>query len=237
MTDERRKILIVDDDADTRGVVSDTLFALGVETSEAGSGPEALEKLEREGLPDVLVLDVMMPVMTGFEVCRHFKALPGAELVPVIMLTAKDSIKDIVSGLDGGADDYLTKPFHYEELQARVRALLRVRELNLHLQRKNEELAAMQEKLVAKERQALVGELAGAAAHELGQPLAAILLNIHLVEKFATIEDKGQSALHAIKQDTKRMKKIVEELRSADAQSLTEYATGLKILSLKRETT
>ena len=230
----KRHILIVDDDADTRAIVSGTLSVLGVDTSQAASGKEALQHFESNGLPDVVVLDVMMPDMTGFEVCKAFKEIPGAELVPVIMLTAKDSVKDIVLGLDGGAEDYLTKPFHYEELQARVRALLRVRELNLHLQQKNEELAAMQEKLVAKERQALVGELAGAAAHELGQPLAAILLNIHLMEKLASFEGQSEQALNAVKNDVKRMKSIVEDLQNADPDQVTEYAKGMKILTLPK---
>ena len=231
MNDTKPLIVIVDDDSDTRTIVSGTLSILDVHTIECESGEAALNLL-RETLPDVLVLDVMMPGISGFEVCEDFKKLPGAELVPVIMLTARDNVKDIVSGLDGGADDYLTKPFHYEELQARVRALLRVRQLNLDLQKKNKELQAMQEKLILQERQALLGQFAGTAAHELGQPLSAILLNCHLIEKQEEIAEQAKNALLAIKNDAHRMKKIVEQIRNADTEKLSEYYGEQKILEI-----
>ena len=88
----------------------------------AEDGPSAL-KAARDSAPDLVILDVMMPGMDGVEVCRRLRA--GSDGLPILMLTARDSIGDRVTGLDSGADDYLVKPFAYEELVARVRALLR----------------------------------------------------------------------------------------------------------------
>lgn len=151
------------------------------------------------------------------------------------MLTARDSLKDKVSALEGGADDYVTKPFEYRELQARVRAQLRVRQLNLVLQRKNEELQIMQNKIVEQERQLAIGQLAGTAAHELGQPLSAILLNCHLLGKLSSSDEKFLKALENIKSDVKKMSLLIEQLKGADATSTSSYHKGTDILSLKKE--
>ncbi|MCB0321768.1 MAG: response regulator transcription factor, partial [Bdellovibrionales bacterium] len=159
------RIYIVDDDADTRMLVASTLSVLGLEMEQFASGEAVLESL-KSVLPDLLVLDVMMPGISGLEVLARFRMIEGSERVPVLMLTARDSVKDIVKGLDSGAEDYLTKPFNYEELQARARALLRVRALSESLHFKNEELLRMREQMITQEREALLGQLAGAAAHE-----------------------------------------------------------------------
>lgn len=94
----------------------------GYSVAIVGSGTEALEVV-REAMPDLIVLDVMLPGMNGVEVCRRIRA--AGEGVPILMLTARDEVTDRVAGLDAGADDYLIKPFAFEELLARLRALLR----------------------------------------------------------------------------------------------------------------
>lgn len=120
----RRHILVVDDDEKITSMLRRSLTFEGHEVTTARNGQEALVKLlQRE--PDLLILDVMMPYVDGWEVCRRLRE--GGSKVPVLMLTAKDEIKDRVKGLDTGADDYLVKPFALEELLARVRALLRRR--------------------------------------------------------------------------------------------------------------
>ncbi|MCB0333086.1 MAG: response regulator [Bdellovibrionales bacterium] len=227
-------ILVVDDDTDTRAIVSGTLGVSGYTIREATNGSEAVQMCS-EALPDLIILDVMMPVMDGNEACRKIREIPGGAIVPIIMLTARDSVKDKVSSLDGGADDYLTKPFHYEELQARVRAQLRVRELNLDLQRKNEELLAMQQKLIEQERQLVIGQLAGTAAHQLGQPLAAILLNCHLLKTLSPDDEKFTRAIESIRSDTKRMTQMIEELKQADPNATENYYDETQILKLRSD--
>ena len=115
-------ILVVDDDAPIRRMLDRTLTAEGYAVATAADGGEALAAVERS-TPDLLVLDVGMPGVDGLAVSRRLRAKGLA--VPVLLLTARDSVPDRVAGLDAGADDYLVKPFATEELLARVRALLR----------------------------------------------------------------------------------------------------------------
>ncbi len=119
-----RSILVVDDDARLAASLRRALAYEGHQVEVAADGPAAL-LAARDRPPDLVVLDGMLPGLDGVEVCRRLRA--GSD-VPILMLTARDSISDRVSGLDAGADDYLVKPFAYDELLARVRALLRRRE-------------------------------------------------------------------------------------------------------------
>ena len=123
MSDATR-ILVIDDDAKIRTVVRRGLAYEGYRVVEAASGEEGLEKA-REHLPDLVVLDIMLPGIDGIEVTRRLRS--GGDEVAILMLTARDEVKDRVEGLENGADDYLVKPFSFEELLARVHALLRRR--------------------------------------------------------------------------------------------------------------
>lgn len=115
------RILIVEDDARIARFVALELEHEGYRVLTARDGPGGLEAALRES-PDLVLLDLMLPGLSGIEVCRRIRR---ASDVPVIMLTARDEVTDKVQGLDVGADDYLTKPFHIEELLARIRAALR----------------------------------------------------------------------------------------------------------------
>ena len=116
------RVLIVDDDTPVRRALARTLAAEGYETVLAPDGGAALAEVERDP-PDAIVLDSIMPGVDGLAVARRLRS-KGVS-VPILMLTARDSVADRVAGLDAGADDYLVKPFATEELLARVRALLR----------------------------------------------------------------------------------------------------------------
>ena len=118
------RILVVDDDARLAASLRRALSYEGHAVEVAEDGPSALVAA-RDRPPDLVVLDVMLPGIDGVEVCRRLRA--GSDL-PILMLTARDRVSDRVAGLDAGADDYLVKPFAYDELLARVRALLRRRE-------------------------------------------------------------------------------------------------------------
>jgi len=115
------RILIVEDDERIASMLRRGLIFEGYEAIVAHTGTAGLEKA-RERMPDLVILDLMLPGIDGMEVCRRLRA---AGEVPILMLTAKESVPDRVAGLDAGADDYMPKPFAFEELMARVRALLR----------------------------------------------------------------------------------------------------------------
>ncbi|EHR52813.1 response regulator with CheY-like receiver domain and winged-helix DNA-binding domain [Saccharomonospora marina XMU15] len=116
------RILVVDDDRAVRESLRRSLEFNGYQVDVAGDGAQALEKVAADR-PDAMVLDVMMPRLDGLEVARRLRGI-GDDL-PILVLTARDTVSDRVSGLDAGADDYLPKPFALEELLARLRALLR----------------------------------------------------------------------------------------------------------------
>jgi DNA-binding response OmpR family regulator len=117
-------ILLVDDDAGVRDVVAFTLRREGFEVDEERDGPAALES-GRSGRYSLVVLDVMLPGLSGLEVCRALRGDTSTETIPIIMVTARADETDRILGLDIGADDYLSKPFSPNELVARVRALMR----------------------------------------------------------------------------------------------------------------
>lgn len=118
------KILVVDDDLDTLKLVGTTLEKQGFVIVAAKDGQEALEKVAQHK-PDLILLDIMMPKMDGYEVTRRLRAEPQTAGIPIILFTAKAQVDDKVAGLEAGADDYLTKPTHPAELVARVRSILK----------------------------------------------------------------------------------------------------------------
>jgi class 3 adenylate cyclase len=117
-------VLVVDDNASGRQLLVDIMLSMNLQVIEAANGIEALNNA-REHLPDLIILDVTMPGMSGFEVVEHLKAEPATAKIPVLMLTALDNIDNRIRGLKLGADDYLSKPFNPRELMERVKTRLR----------------------------------------------------------------------------------------------------------------
>jgi len=144
------RILVVDDVADNVEILRMRLGALGYEIVVAEDGEQALARVA-ETLPDLVLLDIMMPKIDGLEVVRRLKADKSLPFIPVILVTAKVSQKDVIAGLDAGGDDYLPKPIDHGALVARVRAMLRIKALHDQVQELNLGLEA--------KVQAQVGEL------------------------------------------------------------------------------
>ena len=128
------RILIVDDETAHRNTLAELLSAEGFRTEEAASGPEALG-LARRDPPDLILLDVRMPDMDGFEVCQQLKADGRTGHVPILLVTALDTQRDLEQGLAAGADDYVTKPVNPADVLARVCSIIRVSHLNQELDR------------------------------------------------------------------------------------------------------
>ena len=124
-SNDKTRVLVVEDETDIAGLIKHTLERGGDSVVEiAPSGDQAL-KLASEQPPDLIILDLNLPVLGGLEVCRLLRTRPGTAKTPIIMLTARSTESDRVIGLDAGADDYITKPFSPRELAARVRAVMR----------------------------------------------------------------------------------------------------------------
>src|SRR5262249_18513813 len=123
------RVLIADDNPDNREIFQTRLATQGYEIVVATDGEEALS-LAREFTPDLLLLDVMMPKMDGVDVCRNLKADPSLPFIPVIIITAKSGTQDVITALEAGADEYLTKPIDHGALVARVKSMLRIKGLN-----------------------------------------------------------------------------------------------------------
>ncbi len=157
--EKKTKILIVDDNVDAVELLEKRLRSEGYDTAEAYDGEEGLKKVV-EYNPDLIILDVMMPKLDGYEVCKRLKIDENTRYIPVLMLTAKSDVESKVKGFDIGADDYLPKPFDYKELSARVRSLL--------------SLKAVHEKKVEVEKKGALELMMEQVAHEIRNPLTAI---------------------------------------------------------------
>ncbi|MDR3553397.1 MAG: ATP-binding protein [Syntrophobacteraceae bacterium] len=161
------RVLAVDDDPVNRRVIRNHLELQGMVVTTAADGREAIALLERDRCFDIVLLDVMMPGMTGFEVCRRLRTLHSLTELPVIMLTARNRISDLVEGMDSGANDYLGKPFTKDQLMARMRVQLKLLEAR--------------EQARSKGRLAMLGELAASIAHEVNTPINTIINSSELI--------------------------------------------------------
>ena len=143
------KVLVVDDLPQNVKLLADLLGAKGYAVVTASSGPEALDKVESER-PDIVLLDVMMPAMSGYEVCKKIRENPATGILPVVMVTSLDPSQERLHGLEAGADDFLSKPVNQPELLARVRSLVRVKQLYDTVQSQAAQLAQWNETLEAR---------------------------------------------------------------------------------------
>ena len=197
---KKSRILVVDDHEDNIELLRARLEARGYEVVGATDGQQALDKVA-EDCPDLILLDVMMPKMDGMEVARRLKAkIANKELpfIPIIMQTALDSTENKVEGLDAGADDYLTKPINFAELEARVSSKLRIKALQSELEARDKELSELNDKLrqisltdgltQIENRRSLEERLHDMWSHSvrLHEPIALVMCDI---DKFKAVND------------------------------------------------
>ena len=195
--DAPARILIVDDHEDNVELLRARLEARGYETVSAADGQQALEAV-RAAPPDLILLDIMMPKVDGIEVARRVKGDPTLPFIPIIMQTALDSTEQKVEGLDAGADDYITKPINFAELEARVRSLLRIKALQEEVELQKASLEQLNERLLRiSQTDGLTGlfnrrhieeELLHMYQHSarLGEPLSLVMTDL---DKFKSVND------------------------------------------------
>ena len=230
-------ILVCDDDSLTRELIAHALENLGHRVVQAEDGLAAQAQVLRE-IPNLIVIDILMPKFSGLEFVEWFRAQGTDSFTPVLLVTALSDIDYRVRGLNAGADDYLTKPFHLKELEARVEVLLRAQHLNAELRDRNHELQTLQEALVKKERELAVFQLAGAAAHEIRQPVTSLLMRCFEIEQAAEKLPDGAadgilSALKEIQREAGAINQILENLNQLDAADIRPYVGGVSILNLE----
>jgi signal transduction histidine kinase len=171
-------ILVVDDDQRNVRLMESILKASGYSVLKAGDGEEALRLVESHA-PDLILLDAMMPRMSGFELCQRLKGRYETRLLPIIMVTALNALEDKVQALEIGADDFLSKPINKVELLAKVRSILRVKALQDAVERQKAELLASNNALVR--MQGFKESMMQMVVHDLKNPLASIMGNAQLM--------------------------------------------------------
>jgi diguanylate cyclase (GGDEF)-like protein len=180
-TGSRSTILVVEDEVGIARMIQVLLEARGFTALVSHSGDQALDCMAAHPI-DLVLLDLMMPGMDGYEVCRRLKADQRWRHIPVVMLTAKDTVRDKVLGLEIGADDYVTKPFNTDELIARIKVLLRVQAMSQELVRRNRELQALNAVALAVSRSLSKEEILGGALEQTLENLWLEAGLVHLME-------------------------------------------------------
>ena len=190
-----KRILVIDDEQSSRDILRIQLQAADIEVMEAATGHEALQRMP-ELSPDVILLDVMMPDMDGYEVCTRLKQSPMHRHIPVILLTTFDSVTDRVRGLEAGADEFITKPVARMELQARVRTMLRVKTQYDELERLLELRQALSYMIV----------------HDLRNPLAAVMLYLQLLKRRGGVAPDQARYLDLALSESQKMSNFLDDM-------------------------
>lgn len=223
----RPLVFVVDDDPAIFPLLEAVFEQDALRLEGASGGQEALDRIEKGLVPDLLILDVMMPVMGGLEVLKRLKDRPEFGQVPVILLTARSLAEDLVAGLEAGATDYVIKPFHVAELRARVRSALRLRSLFLELQ-------AAREAALHRERLRVLVETTGGIAHALNQPLTAALLKLEVLLARRAEPGASTGELEFLLGAMEKVAFEVRRIQHITRYQTTEYLGGVDILDLEQ---
>jgi signal transduction histidine kinase len=198
------RVLIAEDDPASASMLRVMLQRAGYDVALAPDGPTALRLLDEEELPDVLLLDWMLPGMSGLEVCHQVRQRWDAYALPILMVTAKTDAESIYAAFDAGASDYIAKPFRGAELRARITAQIRTRRLA-------EERRRMEEQLRESDKLSSLGLLASGVAHDLNNPLASISGYAQLLLRGEADAERAED-LQRILREVERCRGIVKSL-------------------------
>ena len=215
------KILIVDDDVDTVELLTKRFRAEGYSTSQAYDGEQALQKV-KEYKPDLIMLDIMMPKIDGYEISKRLKGYDNTKHIPIIMLSAKAKIPDKVKGLDFGADDYITKPFDYRELSQRVKHWVAVK---IEVEERLNKIRQLEKDLIQSERLAAIGQTVASLAHYVKNILFGLKGGLYLAN--AAIKENDTDSLKSgweiLETNMSRISDLVLDLVEYSKEREPEY--------------
>jgi len=216
---EKYKVLIVEDEKDTSFILDKLLTKNGYEVVIAHNGQEALELL-KNFMPRVILADWTMPVMDGLELCNILKADEKYKLIYFIMLTARASLKDRITGLDVGADDFLVKPIENQELLARIRTGIRIHNLQNELKNIEHDKAII--------------EMACTIGHKINNPLSSLIMSVQNLQEELDSKKKAEfkEDLIVIKESIERIKVLANDLTHLQNPEMTDYSGSNKMLKL-----
>ncbi len=216
------KVLIVEDDASYAEILKRVIAKNGYEINIAYDGNDGYDK-SIEWKPDVIVVDWMMPGMNGVELVKKLREHPEMKFCYVIMLTARVGTEDKITGLEAGADDFITKPVDFGELLARIRVGFRIKNLQSEIAELQHEVALL--------------EMARTLGHEINNPLNIIYLAIELINRSLKENDieKVKENLNRIYQASDRIKQIVHKLITLKKPTFKNYVNGKRMLDLDNE--
>ena len=216
---EKYKVLIVEDEKDTSFILDKLLTKNGYEVVIAHNGQEALELL-KNFMPRVILADWTMPVMDGLELCNILKADEKYKLIYFIMLTARASLKDRITGLDVGADDFLVKPIENQELLARIRTGIRIHNLQNELKNIEHDKAII--------------EMACTIGHKINNPLSSLIMSVQNLQEELDSKKKAEfkEDLIVIKESIERIKVLANDLTHLQNPEMTDYTGSNKMLKL-----
>lgn len=212
------KILIVEDEKDTLFILEKLLLKNDYQVFTATNGQEALEVLE-EVIPDVIFADWTMPVMDGLELCRNVKGSEKYKQIYYIILTARASLKDRVTGLDVGADDFLVKPVQNQEILARIRSGIRIHNLQNELKNIEHDRALL--------------EMAATIGHKINNPLSSLLMSIKNLDfELKSMDKNFDDDFLVIQKSIERIQKLANDLSQIKKPEIIDYTSDSKMLKL-----
>ncbi|MBN2372270.1 response regulator [bacterium] len=217
-----KRIIVVDDNKDMVYLYRKILKDQGYQVGSAENGLDGIQLILKE-LPDLVLLDLSMPKMDGYQVCKRLKNIEETKTIPVIMVTCRGNTRDKIYGLELGADDYIKKPVNNEVLLARVKSLLKMKE--------------MHERLTEARKLETLAQVAVSVNHEINNPLCSISANAEMLKtSIAGADERLIHKVDIILKEVDRIKQVVSKLTNATRVISTEYISGVKMLDLDEST-
>lgn len=238
-------VFIVDDTTDTTELLSAFLNTENFQTQAFANGNEVLAALNAKIYPDLILLDLKLPDITGIKITQHIRANPQFGYIPIILMTVSTDMQDCILSLDAGVDDFLIKPFNLNELLARVHSLIRHKRLFdekthllLEVQQAYHRLETAHSDLMQVEKQKLQMEAmmttAASICHEMSQPITTALILLQLVKQ---AEGSTQEDLDTVETNLLQMRIILDKLRALTRYETKSYNGKEHILDLDRSST